>query len=184
MGHESDVQIRQLALDAGATHAFVVETAPLQAEEPVRASCAMNACGRYGRNWGCPPACGTLEECGARLHAYPQGVLIQNISALEDSWDFEGMEAAAKAHSGMVRTLTAQIAEQFSGAEILSLSVGGCEICEKCSYPDPCRFPGQSMSSVEGYGLDVKRLVESCGLNYINGVNTVSYVGLICYQLK
>ena len=27
--------------------------------------------------------------------------------------------------------------------------------------------------------MDVKALVQSCGLHYINGVNTVSYVGLV-----
>jgi hypothetical protein len=33
------------------------------------------------------------------------------------------------------------------------------------------------MASVEAYGLDVKALVESVGLKYVNGKGTVSYVG-------
>ncbi|MDR0628659.1 MAG: DUF2284 domain-containing protein [Treponema sp.] len=33
----------------------------------MRDVCAVNKCMAYGTNWSCPPACGTLEECEARI---------------------------------------------------------------------------------------------------------------------
>jgi predicted metal-binding protein len=171
----------QYAVDAGATHALILETAALRAEESVREACLANACGKSGRNWTCPPRVGELAELDARLRAYPHGVLIQNIYPLEDSWDFEGMADAAHAHNVIIRTVSAQIAA--TGAEVLPLACGGCDYCEKCSCPDaPCRFPEHALASVEGYGLDVRALVEDRGLHYINGVNTVSYVGMVLYR--
>jgi FKBP-type peptidyl-prolyl cis-trans isomerase 2 len=37
------------------------------------------------------------------------------------------------------------------------------------------------ISSPEAYGMNVKDLVEKCGMSYINGKNTVSYVGMILF---
>lgn len=174
-------QFLQQAVTASATHTLLVETVELRVEQAVREACLVNACGKSGRNWTCPPRVGELAELDARLHAYPHGILIQNIYALEDSWDFEGMAESALAHNRMIRTLTAQYAE--TGVEVLPLGCGGCDICERCTCPDePCRFPERATASVEGYGLDIRALVEDRGLHYINGVNTVSYVGMILFR--
>ena len=39
--------------------------------------------------------------------------------------------------------------------------------------------PAERVAVVEAQGLDIKALVESGGLSYINGANTVSYVGMV-----
>lgn len=172
--------IQEWANEAGATHAQVASRGRFIAHASVLASCAANACGKYGRCWTCPPTVGALEELAARLQEYAAGVLVQNVAPLEDSWDFEGMETAMKAHNDMMRELRARVCAEHPEADILSLGCGGCGYCEKCSCPDaPCLFPEESISSVEGYGMDARDLVQSCGLSFINGVNTVSYVGLI-----
>lgn len=174
------MQLGEWAISAGATHVRAAQQEYFLTRPSVLASCEANACGKYGRCWMCPPKIGTLDELSARLQCYATGLLIQNVATLEDSWDFEGMDAAMRAHNTMIRTLGAQVRATFPDAEVLPLGCGSCGYCEKCCCPDtPCRFPDQAISSVEGYGMDVKALVESCGLHYINGVNTVSYVGLI-----
>lgn len=172
--------IRELAQEAGATHACVIGDERLVALDYVLACCAANACGKYGACWTCPPMLGELDEMAARLREYPAGVLIQNISPLEDSWDFEGMTEASLAHNHMIRDLANLVTERFPAYALLPLGCGGCGFCERCTCPGaPCRFPEQALASLEGYGIDVKELVESCGLSYINGVNTVSFVGAL-----
>ena len=55
----------------------------------------------YGRNWSCPPACGTLEECAADISGYKKGIIVQTKGELEDEFDGEGMmetEALHKEH--------------------------------------------------------------------------------------
>lgn len=172
-----------IAEHAGATHIRVVDPAQLRVEEHVRLACAANACGKYGRCWTCPPAVGELATLGARMQRFATGVLVQNIYELEDSWDFEGMQAGAKAHNDMIRGIARQLQETYGDGKVLPLGCGGCGYCERCSHPEAsCRFPEHALASIEGYGVDVKRLVEGCGLKYINGVNTVSYVGVVLYQ--
>ncbi|MHB9134210.1 MAG: DUF2284 domain-containing protein [Armatimonadota bacterium] len=176
--------IRQLAVDAGATHACIATSERFVALEHVLASCADNACGKYGRCWTCPPETGTLEELTAIMQRYSVGVVVQNITPLEDSWDFEGMEKAAHDHNAMLRELGHRARAAFPDHDIVSLGCGGCGFCERCTCPDePCRSPEEAIASVEGYGLDVKALVESCGLKYINGVNTVSFVGMVLVKV-
>lgn len=176
-------EIQQWALAAGATHACTINRMQLKTFDYVRASCAANACGKYGRCWTCPPDLGEQEALTAELQSFPGGVVIQNVSKLEDSWDFEGMTEAARAHNQMMRSLARQLAAEYPERRFLALGCGGCGYCETCTCPDePCRAPDQALASVEGYGLDVKLLVESCGLSYINGQNTVSFVGAVLVE--
>ncbi len=172
--------LRTLASEAGATHAAIVEAAGLVVHESVRQNCLVNYCGKSKRNWTCPPHTGELDVLGARLRTYAVGVLVQNVSPLEDSWDFEGMTKAAHDHNLMIRAIAKEIVARFQDLEVLPLGCGGCDFCEQCTCPDaPCRFPREAMASVEAQGLDIKALVESVGLSYINGANTVSYVGMV-----
>jgi predicted metal-binding protein len=178
-------EIEQLAKAAGATHAHTRTTDGLKAEEAVRQNCLINYCGKSNKSWTCPPHIGELPALEANLLKYTHGVVLQSITNIEDSWDFEGMADSALAHNLMVRELAKQIEEKFPNLEIFPLACGNCDFCEKCTCPDePCRYPDKAMSSVEAQGLDINALVRSVGLNYINGVNTVSYVGMILWREK
>lgn len=169
------------AQELGATHARVItERSYLDAHEYVREACLQNACGKSGRCWTCPPHLGELSDLEARLRLLPGGVLVQTIAPLEDSWDFEGMAAASHAHNARMRELGRKLAQQYPNCATLVLGCGGCGFCEACTCPDdPCRHPEEALGSVEGYGIDVKSLVESVGLQYVNGARTVSYVGAV-----
>lgn len=173
-------KILNFAGELNITHAHSVPVSSIKLHQWVIDRCAANACGTYGKCWTCPPALGELSMLEERISGYSEAVLLQTIYELEDSWDFEGMERAILVHNDSVRQLTKRIKDAYPGAKVLPLGAGGCHFCEQCSCPDsPCQFPDQAIASVEGYGMDVKTMVESVGLKYINGQNTVSYVGLV-----
>jgi predicted metal-binding protein len=176
-------EMLELAAAAGATHARVHSTDGLEVQEEVRQNCLVNYCGKSGKSWTCPPFIGELAVLGARIRSYPQGMVIQNITPVEDSWDFEGMAEAAHAHNRIVRSIAASMAARYPAQEFFALGCGNCDLCEECTCPDaPCRFPDKALSSVEAQGLDINALVKSVGLSYINGVDTVSYVGMILWR--
>ncbi len=172
--------IKGFADNAGASHSVIMTDEKFIAHKSVLASCAENICGNYGRCWTCPPSNGTFEELSDELSRYNNAVLIQNILPLKDSYDIEGMQAAMITHNDMIRNLGIKIRNLYPDMNLLVLGCGGCGYCESCTCPDhPCASPENSISSVEGYGMDVRTMVHAHGLKYINGVNTVSYVGLI-----
>jgi predicted metal-binding protein len=98
-------------------------------------------------------------------------------SNIDDSFDYEGMMRAKDFHD----RLTAEIHERFGGGNPV-FGAGGCSICERCAYPDPCRFPQKIYCSIEAAGINVTELSRAAGLNYNNGENTITYFSMILFD--
>jgi predicted metal-binding protein len=65
----------------------------------------------------------------------------------------------------------------------LLLGAGGCNRCEKCTYPDsPCRFPNEIIYSMEAFGMVVSDVCKNNNLPYYYGPNTLTYVGCILIE--
>ena len=175
-----DQELIQLALDAGFTHAAVMDAAKIQPLPEVRDMCAVNTCHRYGACWSCPPACGTLEECKERLSQYRSGLVVQVVGELEDSFDVEGLQELEKRQKEAFSKLLPQLREKMD--HLLPLGTGSCTICKECTYPDaPCRFPEKAVSSMEAYGLLVNQVCTDSGLRYNYGPNTMAYTGCFLF---
>jgi predicted metal-binding protein len=140
------------ALATGFTVAAEIKTDTLRFMPEVRNMCKADLCHSYNKNWTCPPACGTIEECAARASKYSSGILVQCVGNLEDSFDIDGMEALSRRHKECFEKLLEGLRSQK--VDFLSLGAGACTICTKCSYPDnPCRFPDKAVTSMEASGL-------------------------------
>ncbi len=169
--HREELGIHQFAF---------IKTSDLIFSDGVRKLCEMNSCGQYGKTWACPPGVGTLEECREKILKYENFFVFTTMHPLEDSFDFEGMEAGKVRHTEVCPAIVNLFREQY--ADLLVLSAEGCERCKTCTYPDaPCRFPETLYPSIESYGVEVNRLAATAGINYINGANTVTYFGCIAY---
>ncbi len=169
----------EAAKATGFTNAALLDPQILRVQEEVRAMCAVDKCHAYSHNWTCPPECGTLAECGAKIAAMRQGLLVQTVGALEDSFDVEAMEALSKAHLSHFHALADRLRAAFP--EVLCLGSGGCRLCETCAYPAPCRFPERACSSMEAYGLLVSEVCKQAGLDYYYGPGTLAYSA--CYLI-
>lgn len=103
------------------------------------------------------------------------------IGQMEDDFDIETIEDASKKFKESFTAMMHQLRKLYG--DILPLGAGTCTICEKCTYPDaPCRFPDESYSSMEAYGLWVSKVCEMSGVPYNNGKQTITYTG--CFLLK
>ena len=171
----------QQALSVGADKAYVIEVKEIPFDPELRTFCEANRCGKYNRNHACPPSVGTTDAVIAAAKKYEYALVFQTISALEDSFDFEGMMEAGARHNKLTDEVYAWLREQKPGC--LPLSAGGCSVCERCAKMDdlPCRFPEKAISSLEAYCMNVSQLAEKCNMKYINGVNTVTYFSAILF---
>ena len=171
----------KLALEMGFTEAAPLDPAALRPLESVRAYCAEEKCGYYGKSWACPPACGSLEDCAARMHAFPKGVLLVTQAHREDESSFDEIIAVSRRH----KTRHYAFAEKMQAAlpRVLALGSGGCSLCETCTYPDaPCRQPDKRVSSLEAYGILVNDICTKNGMKYYHGPNTITYPA--CYLFR
>ncbi len=170
----------ELAKSVGFDEAVRMDAGTVVLHDEVRATCAEGKCHAYGHNWTCPPACGDLDHCRSVVARYSEGIIVQTVGQLEDSMDYETMMDTGKVHKKRFLALAAQVKALYPDA--LCLGAGGCGVCEKCAYPEPCRFPEKAFSSMEGYGMLVSEVCSANGVPYYHGKDTITYVG--CCLIK
>lgn len=169
------------ALQAGAKNAHVLKVKEIPFDPTLRDLCRSNLCGRYNRNYGCPPFVGDPETVIARAKTYEYALIMQTVSALEDSYDVEGMAEASERHNAMSREVAEWMKAEYPAS--LLLAAGGCTLCERCAALDgeACRNPGKVLPSLSSFCINVAQTAGKCGMKYINGVNTVTYFSIVLF---
>lgn len=146
----------------------------------VRDMCAADKCNHYDKSWGCPPACGSLEEIKERCSPYKNGLLVQTIYRMADEYDFLAISDADSRHARNFNRLTKALFEW--GLDMLPMGAGCCRICEMCTYPaEPCRFPHLVFPSMEACGLVVSNVCRDNDLPYYYGPDTIAFTSCYLY---
>ena len=180
MRDDTQALVRE-ALDEGFSQAGELNVGALEFMPEVREMCRADRCKQYGRNWRCPPGCGSIEEAAERASNYSYGLIVQTIGRMEDDFDYETIQETSEKHKKNFAALVEKLKERYP--DILPMGAGTCSICEECTYPGaPCRFPDKSIASMEAYGLWVSKVCKLSGVPYNNGKSTVTYTS--CYLLK
>lgn len=157
-----------------------LETGDIPFSEHVREICR-EECPRYGTSWSCPPGVGTVEQCRAGCMEYEGAFVFTTVAEVRDIADLQETLATRRDHEEVVRQLR-EIFEAL-GAKTLALSGDSCARCPDCAYPDgPCRFPGQMIPCIEGYGIVVPLLAEKAGIEFDNGGNLVTWFGILLWK--
>ena len=169
-------------LSLGAYKAGVIEAKEISLDRVFRDMCASNACGWYGKCHMCPPDVGDIDALMGEVKNYKHAFVYQTVTALEDSFDFEGMVDARKQIYKLAQEFRRVFAE-FDVKDALHLGAGGCGVCETCAKRtnEPCRFPHLAMPSLEVYGVNVSGLAKAADMKYINGQDTVTYFGAVLF---
>ena len=168
------------ALAYGFSHAGPLDASTLNPRDEVREMCAADLCRSYGRNWVCPPACGTLAESRRVIARFRHGLIVQTTAQLEDPFDYETMMAAGQDQQRRLSGFRDTLVPDYPG--LVALGNGACTICPRCTYPKaPCRHPDRAVTSMEAFGLVVSDVCTDNNLGYYYGPNTITYTG--CYLL-
>lgn len=158
-----------------------IAASELTFSEDVVAMCKANRCGRYGKSWTCPPGVGELSELEKKIKSYNKAVVFTCKYDLEDSFDFEGMMEGQKKAKSVLYSIMEEL--KRDSVDYLALGCEGCDLCEKCTYPDaPCRFPEKAIVSVEACGINVVKLAKDIGVRYNNGPDTVTYFCVVLFR--
>ena len=170
-----------MAEEFGFSHVGELACETIKLLPDVRSMCASGQCAIYGKSWACPPACGTLEECGERIKKFKRGIIVQTTGELEDALDGETMMEAEAEHKEKFVKFREILGKQYP--QMLALGAGTCRQCKECTYPDaPCCAPERAMSSMEAYGMLVTQVCQDNGLPYYYGDLTITYTS--CYLLE
>ena len=91
-------KLEQMGMEQGFSHVVLLDCDTIELKPEVRQMCASGSCHKYDKCWSCPPGCGSLEECEARVRQYKNGIIVQTVGELEDSLDGEGMMETEARH--------------------------------------------------------------------------------------
>lgn len=176
-------QLMDILRQCGVRHQAILTQKDVVFHPVFREMCESNSCGYYGKCYMCPPDIGPIEQLIESARQYPLCLMYQNIYEIEDSFDFEGMLEAKKAHHQCAQRIHEALKAHLN-VPFLHLEAGGCGICERCAKRDqlPCRFPERAIPSLESYGVDVYNTAAHAGLRYVNGQNTITYFGMLLLQ--
>lgn len=158
----------------------LIESSEIPFSQAVVEACKANKCGRYGTCWTCPPGVGELGEPEKKIKGFKNAAVFTCKYELDDCFDFDGMVYGQQ----KTKQILLEVVDKLNsdGEKFLALGCEGCGICEKCTYPDsPCRFPEKAIVSVEACGINVVELAKKIGINYNNGINTVTYFCIILF---
>lgn len=181
MNMEFENRILGYSLKNGAFKSYIIDVDKIPFDKELRKYCVMNYCGFYGKNYACPPEVGEPDDVISKAKSYKKALIFQTVSNIEDSYDFEGMEEAAKNHTKLANLINKEFKNNVN--DYLQLTVGACTVCKDCTIKEnlPCRFPDLAVSSLEAYCMNVSTLAELCDMKYINGQNTVTYFGAFLF---
>ena len=174
-------QLEELALECGFTHTAKVDTGTIKVRSEIRDACAQDKCHSYGKNWACPPACGSLEECENRIRQYSAGLILQTTGKMEDSFDTEAISRISEEHDIHIKNFQEKLNNSVSlERQWKLLGTGPCKNCPECSYPQsPCRFPEKMIVSLEATGIFVTEFCKVNNIPYYYGPNTLTYVACV-----
>ena len=170
---------RVRAQSLGFTHTAGLDVSTLRPHQDVRDMCAADKCRAYGKNHTCPPYCGTLDECAAKMSRFSRGILVQTVGATRKTIDTKAYRETEQRHLKLFASLCDEFRKIHPNA--LCLGTGGCRICGTCAWPESCRFPEKACSSMEAYGLFVTEVCRENGLSYHHGERTVTYTACILF---
>lgn len=178
MNHDSLIQ---LALNCGFNDAAIVDTDSIVFNPEFRPFCEENLCGHYGANYSCPPDCGSCEAMEARVRQYQHALVVQSKWPITDYKDTAAIKLAKQTHNdGMLQIVDAL---KDNGTDRLMCGASCCTLCDRCAILDhqPCKQPDRRFSCLSAYCIYVKKLADSCNMEYSCADGSLAFFGLIAF---
>lgn len=159
-------RINDIAQEVGFVKAAVIPVDDLVFVPEFRSFCEKNDCGNYGKNYGCPPYCGTPEEMENRVMKYSEAIVFQSRTLVDDIFDDREMKKIKKKHTQM--TLKAMSSLKDVGLQMDGFPVmcGPCNYCDECMLgkEEPCIKEELRFSCLSAYCIDAQKMANRCDM--------------------
>lgn len=178
----TDEEIRQYALQENFAAAEIIDTADIVFDSGFRAYCQENLCGQYDANYSCPPECGSPEAMKQKILAHKKALVLQTIWEISDYSDKPAIKAAKGSHNAAAIRLMKRLRQE--GCDGFLVGVSGCTLCTPCAIQEgkPCRFPDLRYSCMSAYCIFVKKLADTCGIEYDCGPGLLAFFGMYVFD--
>lgn len=182
-------QLVALAYELGASDAAIIPSSLIQVQDQLAIKCTQPRCENYGQSFSCPPYVEGPAGFRELIELLPQALVVRLVvpSGMLLSW--ERFELGRVHHELVARLEGAAVdlgcprSRAFAGGSCKELFCQEYLDCQQISG-GICRHPDLARPSLSGYGVDVFKLITSCGwethFKTESGENSMTWVaGLV-----
>ncbi len=182
-----DEKVKSVFLDfckSIAPSAHLVFMSPKEAvfEECVKMNCFY--CGKYGRNWRCPPNLPNLNY-PKMFSEYDEGLFVYYLFDVSNKTQFESIrsESSVMLHKTLLNMEKWLYNHNRSTA--ISFGGGSCKLCKGGCGKERCNNPYMSRSPLEATGVNIVKTAAKYGIDVIFPLlprEKIMRLGLIMWQ--
>lgn len=175
-------ELINLALQEGFEKAAVVKTSDIPFDFSFRKYCAADVCGMYGKNYSCPPDCGSPEEMRQRVINKSKALVLQSVWKIQCIEDELIVRNARFRHNAMSIEVLGRLQEMKYNGFLIGASY--CMLCGDCKLMKNQLCPHEDIrySCLSAYCICAKGLAEMCDMQYEIKDCNVSFFGLYVYD--
>lgn len=178
--------ILKLAAEAGFAMAEVIDADQVVMVPEYRKFCEENRCGNYGKNYGCPPACGSVQDMMDRVRGCRRAIVFQSKTPVKDITDGAETKLIKKMHTRMTLKAMELLEKNGMCMDGFPIMAGPCNLCDVCKMPEgkPCPHENLRFSCLSAYCVDAAKLAEACGMELKWNGEEVSFFSLYVFDRK
>ena len=131
-------------------------------EECVKMNCFY--CGRYGRNWRCPPNLPDIDYV-KMFSEYDEGLFVSFSFDVKDKARFESVrtESSVTLHKTLLEM--EKWLYNHNSATAISFIAGSCKLCKSGCGKERCNNPYMSRSPLEATGINIVKTARKFGID-------------------
>lgn len=167
------------------TKAMEIQLKNLIVSEKVREACKDNKCGKYGKNYMCPPFIKDIDSFKKEIKEFDFGIILLKESLIENPGNINEMYISAKELHRDILKLEKKI-KKLGISKVMGLIGGDCKLCNPCNAAIDkgyCQYPNEARSSLEAMGIDVIKTCKNININIEFKNDRVIWVGLLLIKL-
>lgn len=149
-------------------------------EECVKMNCFY--CGKYGRNWRCPPNLPNLDY-PKMFSEYDEGLFVSFVFDITNKEQFENIRAESSVILHKVLLQLEKWLYNHNSPTALSFGAGSCKLCKGGCGKEKCNNPYMSRSPLEATGMNVVKTAAKFGIKLnFPAEKELMRIGLVMWQ--
>lgn len=179
-------RMNEAARKAGFEKAALIPVKDLVFHHEFRKFCEENACGNYGKNYGCPPYCGTPQEMEDKVRGYDKALVFQSRTLVKDIFDDQETKKIKKEHTKRTLQVLEELKKEGLSENGFPVMCGPCNYCKVCKMQEsaPCVNETMKFSCLSAYCIDAAAMANRCDMEIQWNGNIASFFSIYIFDRK
>ncbi len=162
-------KLKQLAISSGASDAEIIASDLISVEDDLAKRCLEPKCGNYGLATSCPPHVSGPPGFREAQKKLKRAIVIRIVVPSEALLSSERKDLGRFLHEivacveSSARDMGYSNSRGFAGGSCKNIFCGDHADCRVLKENGECRYPQYARPSMSGFGVDVFKMMETCG---------------------